>query len=108
MVEEMESAEQHIDCGEVMDISTMAEFHRQLVAVLASKQAMALDASQVERADSSALQVLSAFIQDAHAQQQAVRWKAPSDALCRSAALLGLTGILNLEKNPLAQHKGTQ
>lgn len=98
----MESAEQHIDCGEVMDIASMAEFRLQLVEALALKQAVALDASQIERADSSALQVLSAFMQDAHAQQQAVRWKAPSDVLCRSAALLGLVRILNLENNPYA------
>ena len=96
----MESTKQYINCGEVMDIAIIAKFHRQLVTVLASQQAVVLDASQVERADSSALQVLSAFMQDALAQQQSVRWKAPSDALYRSATLLGLTEILNLDKNP--------
>ncbi len=95
MTETTKSAAQHIDCGEVMDIAAMAEFRLQLVESLASKQAVVLDASQVERADTAALQVLTAFIQDAHAQQQVVQWKAPSEAMCRSAALLGLSGMLN-------------
>jgi len=96
MMQEMQNAGQHIDCGTVLDISTMVEFRQQLVVALTSKQEVELDASQVERADTAALQVLSAFIQDAYAQQQVVVWKAPTEALRRSAALLGLSGLLDL------------
>lgn len=88
-----------IDCGEVIDIATTAELRTQLLAALESKQPVVLDAAQVERADTAALQMLSAFIQDANAQQQTVQWKAPSEALSVSAELLGLLSLLKLSTN---------
>ena len=100
MTAKIETAGQHIVCGEVMDIASMAEFRTRLMTALASKQAVELNASQVERVDTAALQVLSGFVQDAHAQQQSVHWRDPSDALCCSAALLGLSRLLNLQKDP--------
>lgn len=88
-----------IECGEVLDISVTAELRTQLLTVLESKKSVMLDASQVERADTAALQVLSAFVQDANSQQQTVQWKKPSEALFRSAELLGLSGLLKLTTN---------
>lgn len=88
-----------ISCSESMDISVVAEMQAQLAQALASGQTVTLDAHQVERADTAALQVLSAFFQDANSQAQKVEWKEPSDALCRSAALLDLSKVLNLESN---------
>lgn len=90
---------QVIELSEVMDISATAELRSQLLAALESKKSVILDASQVERADTAALQVLSAFVQDANSQQQTVQWKKPSEALSRSAALLGLSALLNLSTN---------
>jgi len=55
-----------------------------------------LNASQVDRVDTATLQVLGAFIQDVNTQQQTVQWEAPSEPLCQSAALLGLSEILCL------------
>ncbi len=95
-----EIARQQIACGEVMDIASMAEFHSRLMTVISLKQAVELDASQIERVDTAALQVLSSFVQDVHAQQQSMHWKNPSEVLCRSAALLGLSRLLNLGKTP--------
>lgn len=89
-----------IRCGEVMDITSVAEFRQQLLEALATRQTVELDASGVERADTAALQLLSAFMQDALSQQQTVHWKDPSPALCQSAALLGLTPFLRLESVP--------
>jgi ABC-type transporter Mla MlaB component len=54
----------------------------------------------VERADTAALQLLGAFFQDANAQKKTVEWKDPSEALCRSAALLGLSEMLHLQAHP--------
>lgn len=89
-----------ICCGEVLDITSVADFRLQLLEALAAQQSVELDASAVERADTAALQLLSAFMQDAHSQQQAVHWKDPSPALCQSAALLGLSTFLQLESVP--------
>lgn len=91
---------QEIDCGEVVTIATMAEFHPLLVEALASKRAVVLNASRLERVDTAALQVLSAFVQDANSQQQSVQWREPSEPLCQAAQLLGLSVLLNLEGNP--------
>ncbi len=87
-----------IDCGEVMDISVVTKFRALLLEALDSRQSIVLDASQVERADTAALQVLSAFVQDAGTQHQDVQWKDPTQALHQSAALLGLSDILHLQQ----------
>jgi len=90
---------QVLDCGEVMDIAAVAELHTQLQMAREAKQPVVLDASRVERADTAALQMLIAFIQDANAQQQTVQWKAPSESLSVSAELLDLSSLLKLPIN---------
>jgi anti-anti-sigma regulatory factor len=87
---------QRIPCEESLDISTVKELHSLLVQVLAAKQPVVLEGAQVTRVDTAALQVLGAFFQDARAQEISVRWDKPSEALGRSAALLGLTELLDL------------
>ncbi|MCF6339032.1 MAG: STAS domain-containing protein [Gammaproteobacteria bacterium] len=86
----------HIECDEVLDISSVAEFHARCLEALGTKQNLMLNASQVDRADTAALQVLGAFIQDANTRKQIVQWEAPSESLCQSAALLGLSEMLCL------------
>jgi ABC-type transporter Mla MlaB component len=67
--------------------------------VLESGQPVLLDASRVERVDTAALQVLSAFFQDAKSQQQSAEWQEPSEALLSSAQLLGLSSLLKMSTN---------
>ena len=95
----VESDTHTISCSESLDISGVTEMKAQLVQALEVQQVVVLDAHEVERADTAALQLLCAFFQDANAQTQAVEWKDPSEALCRSAALLDLSKVLNLETN---------
>lgn len=85
-----------IECAGVLDISGVAEFYASCLEALETKQGLILSASQVERVDTAALQVLGAFIQDANTRQQVVQWESPSDPLCQSATLLGLSEILCL------------
>lgn len=92
-----ESEMQCIDCGEVMDIAGAVELRAHLLDTLEAQQMVTLDASQVERADTAALQVLAAFIKDAISQQQVVQWRNPTVALCDSAALIGMTELLQLQ-----------
>ncbi len=61
-----------------------------------SERPVVLDAEHVERVDTAALQVLSAFFHDAGAHDQVVRWHLPSQNLQRAAALLGIQEILGL------------
>ena len=91
-----EAGTQIIECADVIDISTTTELRTQLMISLESRQSVVLDASRVERIDTAALQVLSAFVQDAYSQKQSVLWKEPSKVLLRSAELLGLSQQLKL------------
>lgn len=86
-----------IPCGDSIDISVVAGFRTQLLEALGSGKSIELDASELERADTAGLQLLSAFIQEADSQQQTITWKDPSPALCESAALLGLSEFLHLD-----------
>ena len=85
-----------IECAEVLDIAGVAEFHARCLEALGTRKNLRLNASQLDRVDTAALQVLSAFIQDANTQEQTVEWENPSESLCQSAALLGLSKILCL------------
>ncbi len=92
----------HIECAEVLDISGVAEFHARCLEALEMQQNVMLNASQVDRVDTAALQVLGALIQDANTRKQTVQWETPSESLCQSAVLLGLSEILCL---PIAAEK---
>lgn len=85
---------QRINLGEVLDISTVSELKSKLVAVLENRGSVVLEANEIEKADTSALQVLMAFVQDARVQKQNVKWYQPSQALIRSAGFIGLRELL--------------
>lgn len=87
----------HIVCDEMLDISVVGELRVLLLEALAAKQSVVLDGSAVERADTAALQVLTAFFQDARSQDIVVQWSSASEALIHSAELLGIADILDLK-----------
>lgn len=91
-----------IVCDEVLDIAVAAELRDILLQALQAGQPVTLDGSTVTRADTAALQVLLAFFQDARSQGIPVRWAAPSPALIRSAALLGVGKLLDLSEDEAA------
>jgi anti-anti-sigma regulatory factor len=55
-----------------------------------------IDAAQVERIDTAALQLLVAFVQDRKAEGRAVVWLDCSEAMVRAARALGLSRELAL------------
>ncbi|HXZ58778.1 MAG TPA: STAS domain-containing protein [Steroidobacteraceae bacterium] len=55
-----------------------------------------IDAAQVERVDTAALQLLVAFLSDRKSEQRAVVWLDVSDAMLRAARGLGLAAALAL------------
>lgn len=93
----MATATTELDCGSTLDISCVGEFRAQCLDALNDGQNVMLKADELERTDTAALQVLVALFQDAKLQQKTVEWQAPSEALCQSAALLGLTELLQLQ-----------
>jgi two-component system chemotaxis response regulator CheY len=85
-----------LPCEASLDIALVQTWHSRLQEVLALQQPVMLEAAQVERADTAALQLLCVFIQEATAQGVAVHWREPSPALRNAARLLDLTGYLSL------------
>lgn len=84
--------------NESLDIATIEPLYRQLETALAAKQsALMLDAAQVSRVDSAALQLLAVFCREARVQGYSVRWKNPSNAISRAATWLGLEDWLELK-----------
>jgi phospholipid transport system transporter-binding protein len=79
-----------------LDIAGVQELHQQLRTALAVQQSVVLDATQVERADTAALQLLCAFVQAAQGNGVEWRWQRPSLAFRNTARLLGLETHLAL------------
>lgn len=100
MSDESNTDTREIIFNEVMDISSVADIKAQLVEALESGQPVILDATQVERADTAALQVLGAFFHDAETRNQSIQWREPSESLGRSSTLLGLSELLHLTDTP--------
>lgn len=61
-------------------------------------RALSIDASDVTRIDTPALQVLAAAALDQARNQQEFAIKAPSDAFLEASMLVGMTEVLNLRR----------
>lgn len=85
-----------VSCANVLDISKAASLQKELLEVLGRGSAIKLDAAAVEKIDAAALQLFVSFFITAESQKVQVQWHHPSEALCRSARLLGLTNVLGL------------
>jgi anti-anti-sigma regulatory factor len=86
-----------IDCKSSLDISGVESLHAMLTGALAGGKGVLLRAGDVQRADTAALQLLTAFARDAQLRGVALQWQSPSPAVCRAARLLGLTARLGLD-----------
>ncbi len=67
-----------------------------LSEALASDGEIVIDATAVQSADSSGLQLLYAFVRDSKARGLAVSWRVSEKALRRDAGLLDLDNALGL------------
>ena len=61
-----------------LDIAGAEQLRDRLMQALSRNQPIVLDAANVERVDTSALQVLTAFFKDAGAYTLQVQWKEPA------------------------------
>ena len=73
-----------------------AEFRRSLLDVIASETPVIIDATQLERIDTAALQVLAAFVRDRRAQGRGVTWVHVNEVLSEAARTLGLFASLGI------------
>lgn len=88
-----------------LSIREAVDLKTQLGTLLESGRGVVLDASKVEKVDTSIMQLLTAFYRSADIQGIEVKWKNPSDYMLRSAELLGLSTPLGLE-NPASLRTG--
>jgi anti-anti-sigma regulatory factor len=85
-----------IKLANTVDIASAAKLHEELKVALANEQPVTLDGSDVERADTAALQLLYAFYRDAQQLAVTVEWLPPSEQLLETAAHIGLQEKLGL------------
>lgn len=90
-----------INCADSLDISMVAKFSNELKHALETGATVQLQAANIERADTAALQLLCAFFIDAQEHDIEIEWLEPSDALCGAATQIGLADHLGLKASTL-------
>jgi len=91
-----------IDCGDALGISGVGDLHTQILMELSEGHEIQFDVSQLERIDAAALQMIYAFSKEAATNGTPLVWNEPSEAFVKSAKLLGLAGLMNLESEMAA------
>ena len=86
-----------VDLEDIFDITVAERFRAKLLVTLSHAKSIELNAEKIERADTSALQVLCAFFKDAKVKGIKVSWVNPTHTLIESAKLLGLDSVLELQ-----------
>lgn len=84
-----------IKLNDVQDISQVGELHKRLSGLL-NETDIVFDGADVERIDTASLQLLTSVFMHAETYGSSVSWQSSSDALKKSAYLLGLTQVLKL------------
>ncbi|VAW87672.1 hypothetical protein MNBD_GAMMA18-2261 [hydrothermal vent metagenome] len=87
-----------VNCGDTLDISRVGELYTELEMIINEKKAIEFDASEIERIDTSGLQLLLSFYQKIKSSGFDFHWISPSEHLLRSASLVGLDKLLGLSE----------
>lgn len=83
-----------------LGIEGAAELYRQLLEQVDAPTPVVLDAHDVARVHTAALQLFCMFCRDRRQAGRETRWQQPSEALRSAAALLGVTTLLQLARDP--------
>lgn len=86
-----------IECGDAIGISAVGDLQTQILMELSEGHEIQFDVSQIERIDAAALQLIYAY-----SKEQTLAWDKPSEAFIRSAKLLGLAELINLDSDAIA------
>jgi anti-anti-sigma regulatory factor len=81
-----------VNCG----VRDVVEFRNSLLGIIESETAVIIDATQVERIDTAALQVLAAFVRDRRSRERQVTWLHVNEVLSEAARTLGLVASLGI------------
>jgi anti-anti-sigma regulatory factor len=81
-----------------LGIEAASDLHRELVAHVDDPTPVVLDAEEVARIHTAALQLFCLFCRDRREQGRRTDWRAPSNAMRAAAALLGVTTLLNMSQ----------
>jgi len=84
-----------VDLDAELNIAQAADLHRTLLARLAKGGPVSVDGARVEQIDTAMLQLLASLWRTCGERGIACTWKGASAALRRTAALVGLTEVLN-------------
>jgi len=95
----MSDTEIEIDCGENLSIADIGEFYGMILMAVAEGQSIKFNVSKIERIDGAALQLLYAYAKEELNKGNEVTWTQPSEAFIRSADLLGMLSVMNLEEH---------
>jgi ABC-type transporter Mla MlaB component len=77
-------------------VGNIESLHTELVSRLWGAGPVAIDRSDVRRANTAMLQLVAAFVRDLRSQSRSVEWCGQSSAFDRGAQSLGLTASLGL------------
>jgi anti-anti-sigma regulatory factor len=97
MENHQEAGQLDVSLAETLDISTVQNLHADLKTALDNGDPVSLNGSAVVHIDTAALQVLAAMFIDAGGRQRKLEWRSPSEALVRSAQLLGIDEYIGLK-----------
>ena len=87
-------------CGSKLDISQAQAIHKRVIKALSKSSTIELKADQVEKADTSGLQIFVALQREVALTGGELVWKRPSQPLIDTAKLLGLDQLLHLTNSP--------
>lgn len=79
-----------------LSIARSAELHGELRARLEEGAPILIDGSQVEEIDTAILQLLASLWRTCAERGVECKWRGPSDALRRAAALIGIEPMLGM------------
>jgi len=82
--------------GDHLNIGNVEKLHTRLCKCAEKKLDVNFNAEKVLTIDTTALQLLLAFVQQIKINENVVNWKNPSDAFLKTVALTGLSVHLNL------------
>ena len=83
--------------NEVIDITVINKFYDDLKNLLVEGSTVVIDAKDVKRLDTSAIQLICCWYVDAISKEIDVKWKNIDGIFLNSARLLGVSELLSIE-----------
>jgi anti-anti-sigma factor len=86
-----------LNLGKELTIAKVADWHQKLTGIFDVREPISVDGGDIERIDSTGLQLLVALMKEAEATGVEIKWSAASELLQKNANHLGLSAVLHLD-----------